>query len=1215
MSTWQDRRYFTSDVQAQTISSLIQKSILLASEQIKIEDDLIQLGDLSDSNVDLYETILARTYSNLQVWKLPLEPDNSRCRLWLHATNSAVLRDLSDFGGSGIFYGGIPMLYPGYDDGVTGNIQNPTLNGSSHFIKVPDSGNIQIKSAVATQTGISFFFRALSTAIQSADGTNVYLFSKVDDDLVTYAYQSWYDNGGVLHFQVIQNGVTYSQKTNSPVIAYVNDFSDFHVEDFKSADFYSIVVSPSHPSEELVEEFVFTYNFSSHAMQIYKNGVLLTLVSDASAMQTPPALTPPAIGSATQLTTTMTASGGTAASLANDNNISTTRWEQTTGTMPMFLLADCGQIVTLIYVEIAWYGAAAGRIYNFNIQVSDDNVTYATVYTGVGQGTDAIQRYEFPDLTGRYVKLNITGCSAGATASVWEFDVWGYLPITSVLPIVNDYNVPVTGGDYFDLYQAAQSSSQDPIFGVTGASSTDQKLMVNAGTTNVYSNGSGQGNFALSAATVGGLVYNPTISNTSTSVTTGAGGSFSQYWWVGAVCANTSSVLYGKVITQVAVKIARQGTFTGAGALQLSVKLIDNTGGYIAQSNIIDPNTVSTSYTTYTFNCTGWRATAVGDRVVLDVSGNYWVSGVLMKVLIGNPPDGGTSDGTNTYLYVMDYSQNWGTVGVGTGADPIYGITVSTAPVNHIIAEYVVDTTSVLYNKAITVFTPKMKKSGSPTGTIFARIRKSGGATIAADNSFSAASLTTSYVAYAFTFNNNTYVMAVNDQVEIQFDGGDPANVVLVQFSQTGLGDTDYDATGGEHSALKYQDTGSNWFSDSTSDMTATMAIANAPMPIAIGEYVPDNTSQIFGKIITKLTAKLAKTGAPTGSIVAYVRQASGTTVQSPTTINITTLPVSNGTNYVATDFDFSNNAHAMAVGDRIYVYYNGGDPSNYLVVQREVGSASGDTVHTIKTLQYPDTSFTQDTTDDMAGTLYATTVIPATTTNRVAMYLQGDFATMINHQPNDFTFYLKKLGAPTGTISFVIRDKNDAVVQTLGTYNAASLVTTGNTSVNFKNIVSFTHLMAKGDRISIEYTGGTTNDRVKVQQNSKSYYANPDTVQTWYNNTTWALVNDRVIAAIINEGGQTVTQQYLDINAATPPTISGYTHALYLGALAEYDQGAQNWVLRQGFWAGVFAEFRIYYPVLSQTEITNLFTNKRTIASRAYGEVLAVPNFMKLET
>jgi hypothetical protein len=393
------------------------------------------------------------------------------------------------------------------------------------------------------------------------------------------------------------------------------------------------------------------------------------------------------------------------------------------------------------------------------------------------------------------------------------------------------------------------------------------------------------------------------------------------------------------------------------------------------------------------------------------------------------------------------------------------------------------------------------------------------------------------------------------------------------------------------------------------------MLINYASPFISAGEYIDDNLSVCYNQIIIKVTFKLAKVGAPTGNVNAYILLSGGTLITSTTTINATTLPVSTGSNYAATDFLFSANAHVGAVGDSIYVHFRGGDVSNYVVVQREVGSASGDGVHTTMRTQTLAGTWTNTTTDDTACTFYVSTIIPATTENRVAMNCAGDFGTFVNHVLNDFTFYLKKIGLPTGTIYFRIRDINDANVQDLGNFNAASL-TTSNTTIHFVNIATFTHRFVKGDKITVEYSSvtGLSADRFKVQQNDRTWFGDPDTNEQGYNNITYSTVSNRIFAGIYKEGGQTVIFQEIDLQSEDVTIQPGYSHDLFVNVCAEFEQLSEAWTIKRGYWKGIFSQFRVYYDLLTLTQIQNLYANKISISTINYGEVLTSGNLMKLE-
>jgi hypothetical protein len=1201
MSTWQARRYYSSDEQSQIISKLIQKNILAAAETKKIQDDLIQLGDLSDSQLNITEQIESKVASVFTVWKLPIEPDNNQCRLWLHATNCCLLSDLSDFGALAKFYGRYPKLVEGYDDGVTGNVLNPYLDGITNYLRVKDNPNIRLNNIVGTKAGITIFLRAYSTSLSlSLDGSKRFFFSKIDDDLITYGYEAFADPTGVIYFVVRQNGVDYKNKTASPALTPQRDYSDFDSADYKAVDFYT-TAQPVYSPDDLIDDYVFTFKFSDHTMQIFKNGVSLTLASaSAEPAVFPPAISnPPPLNNANLLVVTMTASGGTNVAFSNDANL-TTRWEQLS--LPAFLVADKGQIKTVGYAQIAWYRGSLGRIQNFQILISDDNVTFVSVYTGQGLGTDALQRYDFPDVTGRYVKLLITANSEGASASVYEFQVWGFDPISVVYPITTMYNVPITGGDYFDLYSTPQSSSTDPVFGVTGTNSTDVQLRVDSGKTTVYTiGGSGTGipiHAAGTLVTVFGPVSGSASSESLGTVTNNV-----------SICieyvANNSSVFVGKTISRLDVKMSRHGNPSGAvGAgiwdISAGTQLYASPTSVNASSLSLD----TSGYVTYTFDfSTNNHVMAFDDGIGVAYVGSDSSNFVNVAVILS--PTGG-NDGGLTYA-AADVSGAWAAINGTNVADFAMTAYTGSGAATHIVAEYINSTSSVFYNKIISQVTVKMSKTGSPSGNIFCRIRKVGGTTIAADATIAATTLTTSFVAYTFNFTGNAYATVLNDQLEVQFDGPAGPDWVNVQFDTSG-----YDGT---NSVLRTQDTSNAWTLDTAKDLAGTMLINNASPIVSAGEYIDDNTSVLFGKILNKVTFKLAKVGAPTGNIVCYILLSGGSSVQSTTTISAATLPVSTGSNYVATDFLFSANAHVGAVGDTIYVYFNGGDPSNYVVVQREVGSASGDSVHTTMRTQLLSAAWTNTTTDDVACTFYISNIIPATTQNRVVMNCAGDFGTFINHVLNDFTFYLKKLGAPTGTIYFRIRDINDAVVQDLGNFAATSL-TTSNTTIHFVNIPVFTHRLVKGDKICVEYTSvtGVSADRVQVQQNDRSWFGDPDTNEQGYNNISYTTVSNRIFAGIYKEGGQTVIFQEIDLASEDIVVQPGYSHDLFIAVNAEFEQQAQTWTLKQGFWKGIFSQFRIYYDLLTLAQIQNLYANKISISSINYGEVLTGGDIMSLQ-
>jgi hypothetical protein len=121
----------------------------------------------------------------------------------------------------------------------------------------------------------------------------------------------------------------------------------------------------------------------------------------------------------------------------NDGNIPesvydgdlTTRWSKLG--LPAWIQLDMGTTKTLSYVKVAWYKGETGRIMGFNIQTSADATTWATAFTGESMGTTAaLEMYNFPDTSCRYVRINVTSNNQSTTlgnlyASITEVELWG----------------------------------------------------------------------------------------------------------------------------------------------------------------------------------------------------------------------------------------------------------------------------------------------------------------------------------------------------------------------------------------------------------------------------------------------------------------------------------------------------------------------------------------------------------------------------------------------------------------------------------------------------------------------------------------------------------------------------------------------------------------------------------------------------------------------
>lgn len=106
------------------------------------------------------------------------------------------------------------------------------------------------------------------------------------------------------------------------------------------------------------------------------------------------------------------------ANLANDGDYST-EWSANGSNYPAWWSVDLGQNYNINQVQLSWYliGGSEG-IYNYKIWVSDDGVNYTLALDhSSGNAYYGFNSDQLSDVTGRYVKVEILGCS-----------VWWYEP-------------------------------------------------------------------------------------------------------------------------------------------------------------------------------------------------------------------------------------------------------------------------------------------------------------------------------------------------------------------------------------------------------------------------------------------------------------------------------------------------------------------------------------------------------------------------------------------------------------------------------------------------------------------------------------------------------------------------------------------------------------------------------------------------------------------
>lgn len=171
----------------------------------------------------------------------------------------------------------------------------------------------------------------------------------------------------------------------------------------------------------------------------------------------------------------------------------------------------------------------------------------------------------------------------------------------------------------------------------------------------------------------------------------------------------------------------------------------------------------------------------------------YWINVLTgCQDLAGNPLQ--TIDRERNFTTVYNFQEIYNITGGGTG-------TMFTGDDDRIGT--VITGTCDLKDAKIKRIVYRFRKNGSPTGTIFVRIRKgSDDNDVIEFGSISASSLTTSYIDYTFTNLSNEYTCVVGDYILAEYSGGNASN--LVEMNRNTGGDSYPGADYVQHAAGSY---------------------------------------------------------------------------------------------------------------------------------------------------------------------------------------------------------------------------------------------------------------------------------------------------------------------------------------------------------------------------------------------------------------------------
>lgn len=435
----------------------------------------------------------------------------------------------------------------------------------------------------------------------------------------------------------------------------------------------------------------------------------------------------------------------------------------------------------------------------------------------------------------------------------------------------------------------------------------------------------------------------------------------------------SGSSLIGKVITKAVFRLQRTGNPGGTVSC-----IIRKSGTSILLGTKVS-NDISTSGENVEF-------TATGNTYAL-VSGNY----ITVEPSAGSVDNyitafWTTPSATSVAYAVVKYDQlevypftpvvqfSWGTKPTHDVLATLYSggtstpqidpyINMNNSPIRQ-VGEKVLLTTSPLYNKKITKFIPKLMAVGSPTGTIFCKVRTSTGQVVGTLGQIDASSVSPA----EFTdkdFQNllQPRFLQVDDMITLEHAEATTANYIRVATNPQSTLTRD-----------KLVTFSGSTYTTSEMDMAAKAYVGGiASDPAArerVGEKAKTDTSILKLTKPSRVSVWLRKIGTPTGSIFCRLRD--GVTDSNKATIG-EILASGITTNTAGEQYEFITTPVSVATmneNDNLMIEFADGDDTNYiecLVTSTDQKDSTDSHMVRYDALW---TNYDQDTTKDLIATI-----------------------------------------------------------------------------------------------------------------------------------------------------------------------------------------------------------------------------------------------------
>jgi hypothetical protein len=1052
--SWVDLRRRSHDPESAILKDLIKTKILDEAQDNTPEEIEHLVPVLITSSQILKQKLFfagLKSIAAAQETYIPREPDGKYLRLWIknehggnyltdHSKCDNIVEqhaELNEETGNSIEP--TLRLVGSQDYGIIPNtIAQETTGLDNQYIQVLDNPNIRLKEIFNTSSGFTIFCR-IAVAIninETLTGTRSTLFSKIDTEQVDYGYMAQLSDDGSLHFFVRHE---YIERYLSCADCIAFQLKDDYIEsDFNKYDFRVGPKVTKLPFNYPVtfQDFVFTFDFATKVLNIIRDGELM-------------------------------ASGG-----------------------------------TILYQPIS------------NLQAFwrlTEGQGYATVTDPINSNTGTLNgplwqtdnTLLFDGAANRYITIPNSNSLNNFTAL--SISAWVYprsLPDGAHYPTIiskHPYQASVGGGFQLYLDHATNNlvmlMSPDGV-NYPGVTFTNAFPVLNQWYHVVFTWSSGSTMKLYvnnSAATVGSTVTT-TMTNAGAILIGNCDNSLTVQSWDGKI---SYLQVYNK-----ALSTGEIATLFNQGRAE---PVIPTSPFPVYQR---DPPAIGgvpqpvTNPQTQFYNQT-LPAPADQDFTKLHVRG---FTGLNQFYNVG---DGAAHTGAGTFqtpittVYNVPSTADQQTRGIATTPtynvpDPSSSSHVQVGDGTNIRAGIHVAAGSTLIGKVLARIVLRMRKVQTPTGTLKCFIRK---AAVAEPNNFiqfgsnvDVATIPTSDTTYTFDLVSNTYALAVDDRIVVEYTppaGQDNSNYVDLRrdssapvansdqasFDTAWKTNTSYDVCGQLYEVVvtnvpSYQNI---WYGGGTSPQVTDAIYVNSP------------SSPLVGKIITSATFTVMKNSATalTGTFGCEIYKANGGFVTLGTIQNCSSVT------QTAQTFTFTdrNQTYALVNGDKVRIKVHSGNTTStdYIMVNHTLSDAFTGANESVG--DYTNT-YTNVPASDIASILEAggntindPSFNPWVSLNdvnkRVVMWLDPG-SLVIGKVITRVVAHLSKTGNPQGTISCHIRTaSNDSIFATMGFADIGPLTSTPQ-AITFTN-TNNTLAVGTNDRISLEYTQGDANNYVNV--------------------------------------------------------------------------------------------------------------------------------------